>query len=50
LPNAQYHDPVTTAAEWDANFSSGIPYPITSNFQGERITPVWRDFIRRTEA
>ena len=50
LPQAQYHAPVVTEAEWDANFSSSIPYPITSNFQGERIAPVWRDFIRRMEA
>jgi 2-hydroxy-6-oxonona-2,4-dienedioate hydrolase len=50
LPNARYHAPIVTEAEWDANFSATIPYPITSNFQGERIAPVWRDFIRQTEA
>ncbi len=50
MPSAQYHAPVVTEAEWDANFSSSIPYPTTSNFQGERIAPVWRDFIRRMEA
>lgn len=50
LPKAHYHAPVVTEAEWDANFSPAIPYPTTSNFQGERIAPVWRDFIRRNEA
>lgn len=49
LPKAQYHGPVVTEAEWDANFGAAIPYPTTSNFQGERIAPVWRDFIRRNE-
>jgi pimeloyl-ACP methyl ester carboxylesterase len=46
LPQARYHEPVVTVAEWDANFGGPTPYPITSNFQGERIAPVWRDFIR----
>ncbi len=46
LPQARYHEPVVTVAEWDANFAGPTPYPITSNFQGERIAPVWRDFIR----
>jgi pimeloyl-ACP methyl ester carboxylesterase len=50
LPNAHYHPPIVTEAEWEANFSDTIPYPTTSNFQGERIAPVWRDFIRRIEA
>jgi pimeloyl-ACP methyl ester carboxylesterase len=49
LPNARYHDPIVTVAEWDAHFSDHIPYPTTSNFQGARIAPVWRDFIRQTE-
>ena len=50
LPKAHYRTPIVTEAEWDANFSATIPYPTTSNFQGERIAPVWRDFIRQTEA
>jgi len=50
LPKAHYNAPIVTEAEWDANFSATIPYPTTSNFQGERIAPVWRDFIRQMEA
>ena len=49
LPQARYHEPVATVAEWDANFGGPMPYPITSNFQGERIAPVWRDFIHEME-
>jgi len=48
LPNAAYHEPVVTVEEWDATF--GVhPYPITSNLQGERLVPIWRDFIKRQE-
>lgn len=48
LPNATYHEPVVTLEEWDAVF--GVkPYPETSDLQGARIAPVWRDFIRGTE-
>lgn len=49
LPQSRYHEPVVTLAEWDANFGGPTPYPITSNFQGERIAPVWRDFLREME-
>jgi len=49
LPQARYHEPVVTVAEWDANFGGPTPYPITANFQGERIAPVWRNFIRDME-
>ncbi|MGH7035750.1 MAG: alpha/beta fold hydrolase [Stellaceae bacterium] len=49
LPQARYHEPVVTVAEWDANFGGPTPYPITANFQGEGIAPVWRDFLRAME-
>lgn len=49
LPNSHYHEPVVTVAEWEGIFGT-VPYPITSNFQGERVAPVWRDFLRQMEA
>ena len=49
LPHSSYHDPVVTLEEWDAVFNVK-PYPETSRLQGSRIAPVWRDFIRATEA
>ena len=49
LPHSSYHDPVVTLEEWDAVFNVK-PYPETSHLQGSRIAPVWRDFIRATEA
>jgi 2-hydroxy-6-oxonona-2,4-dienedioate hydrolase len=49
LPQSRYHEPVVTLSEWDAKFGGPTPYPITSNFQGERIAPVWRDFLREME-
>ena len=49
LPDSSYHDPVVTLEEWDAVFNVK-PYPETSHLQGSRIAPVWRDFIRATEA
>jgi hypothetical protein len=49
LPGARYHDPVVTAAEWDAHFNAR-PYPEVSNLQGARIAPVWRRFIAEVEA
>jgi pimeloyl-ACP methyl ester carboxylesterase len=48
LPNASYHDPVLALAEWDKIFNI-IPFPEVSDLQGERIAPVWREFIRRNE-
>jgi pimeloyl-ACP methyl ester carboxylesterase len=48
LRNCQYHDPVVTAEEWSGLFNV-LPFPQVSDFQGERIAPVWRDFIRRQE-
>lgn len=49
LPNSDCHDPVVTAEEWNRLFGI-VHYPIVSDLQGERIAPVWRDFIRRAEA
>jgi pimeloyl-ACP methyl ester carboxylesterase len=48
LPNSQYHDPVATSDEWDKLFNV-VPFPQVSDFQGERIAPVWRNFIKRLE-
>jgi pimeloyl-ACP methyl ester carboxylesterase len=49
LPNVQYHDPVCTEDEWYGSFGK-VPYPITSDFQGGRIAPVWLDFLRKQES
>jgi pimeloyl-ACP methyl ester carboxylesterase len=49
LPQARYQEPVVTVAEWNANFGGPTPYAITANFQGARIAPVWRDFLREME-
>jgi pimeloyl-ACP methyl ester carboxylesterase len=49
MPNAQYHAPVVTVDEWEARFGV-LPFPQVSDFQGERIAPVWRAFIQRLEA
>jgi pimeloyl-ACP methyl ester carboxylesterase len=48
LPNARYHDPVVTLKEWDKLFNV-VPFPQVSDFQGERIAPVWRNFIQQIE-
>lgn len=48
LPNAHYHEPVVTFEEW-SNVFGVHPYPVTSDLQGTRIAPVWRDFIKHTE-
>ena len=48
LPNSSYHEPVVTTEEWNKIFGK-VPYPKVADFQGERIAPVWREFIRRTE-
>jgi pimeloyl-ACP methyl ester carboxylesterase len=48
LSQSRYHEPVVAAAEWDRVFDNN-PYPVTAEFQGERIAPVWRDFLRQTE-
>lgn len=48
LRNSRYHAPVVTEAEWDRIFNHN-PYPVTADFQGERIAPVWREFLREME-
>jgi pimeloyl-ACP methyl ester carboxylesterase len=48
LPNSQYHDPVATQDEWSKLFGV-VPFPRVSDFQGERIAPVWRKFIKQME-
>jgi pimeloyl-ACP methyl ester carboxylesterase len=49
LPNCRYHNPVVTEREWN-NLFGKVPYPKVSDLQGERIAPVWRDFIKQIEA
>jgi pimeloyl-ACP methyl ester carboxylesterase len=49
LPNSRYHEPVVTEEEWNGLFGK-VPYPKVADFQGERIAPVWRDFLREMEA
>jgi pimeloyl-ACP methyl ester carboxylesterase len=48
LPNAKLHEPVVTSDEW-SNIFGKVPYPKVADFQGERIAPVWRDFIHGVE-
>jgi len=48
LGKSEYHEPVVTLEEWDRVFNV-VPYPEVSNLQGERIAPIWLDFIRRHE-
>jgi pimeloyl-ACP methyl ester carboxylesterase len=48
LPNCRYHHPVVTEKEWNGLFGK-VPYPEVSDLQGERIAPVWRDFIKGME-
>lgn len=49
LPNARYHEPVVTEDEWNSLFGK-VPYPQVADLQGQRIAPVWRDFIAQMEA
>ena len=49
LPNSRYHDPVVTSEEWSRLFNV-IPFPQVSDFQGERIAPIWGDFVRQMES
>ena len=49
LPNSRYHDPVVTLEEWSRLFSV-VPFPQVSDFQGERIAPIWGDFVRQMES
>jgi hypothetical protein len=39
---------VATQEEW-SNLFGIVPYPRVSDFQGQRIAPVWRNFIRQIE-
>jgi len=48
LPNSRYHDPVATSEEWSRLFNV-VPFPQVSDFQGERIAPVWGDFVRQMQ-
>ncbi|MGH7091581.1 MAG: alpha/beta fold hydrolase, partial [Stellaceae bacterium] len=48
LPNAELHPPVVTLEEWGGLFGK-VPYPQVADFQGSRIAPVWRDFLRKVE-
>jgi pimeloyl-ACP methyl ester carboxylesterase len=48
LRNSRYHPPVVTPQEWD-NIFGKVPYPKVADFQGERIAPVWRKFIKEIE-
>ena len=55
VPTSEFHDPVVTVEEWEAVAGGGgpsplHPYTVTSKLQGERVAPVWLDFIRRHEA
>jgi pimeloyl-ACP methyl ester carboxylesterase len=49
LPNSRYHDPVVTLEEWSRLFNV-VPFPHVSDFQGERIAPIWGDFLRQMES
>jgi pimeloyl-ACP methyl ester carboxylesterase len=49
MPNCRYHDPVATPEEW-AKIFNVIPFPQVSDWQGQRIAPLWREFIRRLES
>jgi pimeloyl-ACP methyl ester carboxylesterase len=49
LPNGRYNDPVATAQEWNELFNV-VPFPQVSDFQGARLAPVWREFIRQMES
>ncbi len=47
IPGCHYHDPVVSLEEWDKLFNV-VPYPKVSDLQGERIAPVWLNFIKET--
>ncbi len=44
MPNCSFHDPVIPLDEWDLVFGNN-PYPVTSKLQGERVAPVWLEFL-----
>jgi pimeloyl-ACP methyl ester carboxylesterase len=49
MQNCRYHDPVATPEEW-AKIFNVIPFPQVSDWQGQRIAPLWREFIRQLES
>jgi pimeloyl-ACP methyl ester carboxylesterase len=49
MPDCRYHDPVMTREEWTKIFNV-IPFPQVSDLQGQRIGPLWREFIRQLES
>ncbi len=49
MPNCRYHNPVVTPEEWTKIFNV-IPFPQVSDLQGERIAPLWWEFIRQLES
>jgi pimeloyl-ACP methyl ester carboxylesterase len=49
LGGSEYHEPVATPEEWSGLFGV-VPYPRVSDFQGQRIAPAWRKFIKQTQA
>jgi len=49
MRNCRYYDPVVTPEEWTKIFNV-IPFSQVSDLQGERIAPVWREFIRQLES
>jgi pimeloyl-ACP methyl ester carboxylesterase len=49
ISNSHYHDPVVTESEWNEIFGRGH-YPTTSDWQGERIGPVWKKFLIELES
>ena len=44
MPRCAFHGPVIPLDEWDQVFGNN-PYPVTSRLQGERVAPVWLDFL-----
>ena len=48
IPHCELHGPVIPRDEWDRVFHHN-PYPVTSKLQGERVAPVWLDFLRRLD-
>ena len=44
MPNCSFHGPVIPLSEWDQVFGNN-PYPVTSKLQGERVAPVWLEFL-----
>jgi pimeloyl-ACP methyl ester carboxylesterase len=49
MPDCRYHDPVMTPDEWTKIFNV-IAFPQVSDLQGQRIAPLWREFIRQLES